>query len=269
MSSPFTLTLTPDQRADFERDGVLVLPGYFPTADMNAMADALWADLFRRFAIDRRRPETWTIERPGKFQPLIRAGAFRAFGSERLMAIGDAFLGAGRWQKPRWLGYPLVTFPTAQAWDVPHRLWHLDISASLCLKRLPYIRVFTFLAASRPMGGGTPYVVGSHRLALSIAARTPERHLHSRDIRLALAAEQSWFAALFAAGGADREQRFMRDGAVIDGVAVAVREMLGEPGDAILMHPALLHGIAVNALRQPRMMLMQFLGLEGPLPADG
>jgi len=113
MSSPFTLTLTPDQRADFERDGVLVLPGYFPTADMNAMADALWADLFRRFAIDRRRPETWTIERPGKFQPLIRAGAFRAFGSERLMAIGDAFLGAGRWQKPRWLGYPLVTFPTA------------------------------------------------------------------------------------------------------------------------------------------------------------
>lgn len=268
MSNPPSFALSTDQRDEFERTGVLALRGYFPAADMRAMADKIWADLFRRFSIDRRRPETWTVERPGKFQPIIRAGAFRAFGSERLFAIGDAFLGAGRWQKPRWLGYPLVTFPAGKAWDVPHRLWHLDTSASDCLDRLRCVRVFTFLEPSRPRGGGTPYVVGSHRLAMRIAARTPQSHLHSREIRKVMEKEHRWFRELFAAGGKDRVQRFMLDGAVVDGVEVRVCEMLGEPGDTILMHPALLHGIAVNGLRQPRMMLMQFLGLEGEMTPE-
>ncbi len=80
-----------------------------------------------------------------------------------------------------------------------------------------------------------------------------------------LAKEHLWFAALFAPGGKDRVQHFMIDGAEIGGVRVQVREMLGEPGDAILMHPAMFHSIAVNALDRPRMMLMAFLGQDGPM----
>lgn len=265
MPHPYTLSLSADQRAAFDAAGVLVLPGYFPAGDMAAMADAVWSDMHRRFGIDRQQPETWTIERPGKFQGLVRSGALRAFGSERLFAIGDAFLGEGAWLKPKphQTGAPLVTFSTGAKWDVPHRLWHLDTSASDCIDRLPAIRVFTFLEPSRPRGGGTPYIAGSHRFAMEIAARTPDAHLHSPDVRAVLEREHPWFAALFRAGGQDRVQRFMTDGAVINGTMVQVREMIGEPGDAVIMHPAVFHSIAVNELRRPRMMLMQVLAREG------
>jgi hypothetical protein len=79
-----------------------------------------------------------------------------------------------------------------------------------------------------------------------------------------LAAEHPWFADLFKAGGGDRVERFMEDGAVADGVEVRACEMTGEVGDVILLHPATLHSIAVNELRTPRMMLMTILGKTGP-----
>ena len=264
MPTPFSLTLTAEQREEFDAAGVLVLPGYFPARDMAALADAVWSDISRRFGIERRRPETWTVERPGKFQSLVRSGGLRAFGSDRLFAIGDLFLGAGKWIRPRphQIGAPLVTFPMRTSWEVPHKLWHLDTSASDCIASLPGIRVFTFLEPSLPRGGGTPYIAGSHRLALEIAARTPGAHLHSQDLRAILAQEHPWFAALFEEGGPDRVQRFMIDGARIGGTDVRVHEMLGQPGDAIIVHPAVFHSIAVNALDSPRMMLMQFLFAE-------
>lgn len=264
MASTFSLNLTTDQRAEFERDGVLCLPGYFPAQDMARMADAVWADLHKRFAIDRWRPETWTVERPGKFQSIMRSGAFRAFASPRLFAIGNAFLGERPWPKSHLGGMPMVTFSKGETWDVPHRLWHLDTSASDCLGPLPQIRVFTFLEPSRPRGGGTPYIIGSHRLAMEVASRRPEEHLHTPDIRGVLEREHAWFAALSRPGGGDRRQRFMIEGDVLNGVEVRVREMTGEPGDAILMHPAVFHSIAVNELDRPRMMLMQFLWRQDP-----
>jgi hypothetical protein len=263
VASTFSLHLTTQQREEFDRTGVLRLPGYFPAQDMAAMADAVWADMHRRFGIDRRRRETWTVERPGKFQSIVRSGAFRALASQRLFAIGDAFLGAGQWTRPKWVGAPMVTFSKGETWDVPHRLWHLDTSASDCLDRLPLIRFFTFLEASRPRGGGTPYILGSHCLAVEIAARTPQLHLHSPDIRAVLEREHPWFAELFKPAGDDRRRRFMVEGAVIDGLEVRVCEMTGEPGDVVVMHPAMFHSIAVNALDRPRMMLMQFLWRHG------
>jgi hypothetical protein len=60
---------------------------------------------------------------------------------------------------------------------------------------------------------------------------------------------------------ADRIQRYMNDGTVIDGVPLRVVELTGEPGDVILMRCDCFHVVAPNRLAEPRMMLT---GMVGP-----
>jgi hypothetical protein len=257
-----TFRLTRDHRAEFDRAGVLRLPGFFDPATIAPMADALWADLSRRHGIEQNRPGTWTLQRPGQYQALERTGVFDPVGA-RLEALVDAFLGAGQWDRPRHWGQPLVTFPTAE-WEVPHATWHIDLPATHrqapLPQGLPGVRVFTFLEPVRPRGGGTPFVAGSHKVVLDRAgAAPPGERLKSADLRAILQREEPWFAALFAPGGEDRMRRFMVEGGVARGFPVRVEEMTGEPGDLIVMHPAMLHTVADNALDRPRMMLVQAL----------
>ena len=49
------------------------------------------------------------------------------------------------------------------------------------------------------------------------------------------------------------------DEAVLGGVGIAVRELTGEPGDAVFMHPRTLHAPAPNTGRTPRMMLVEII----------
>jgi hypothetical protein len=60
-------------------------------------------------------------------------------------------------------------------------------------------------------------------------------------------------------GDTDRIHRYLTAGAVIDRVHVRVEELTGEPRDAVIMHPRLLHAVAPNSLHTPRMMLLKFL----------
>lgn len=263
----YSFSLTSEQQTEYGRDGVLFVPGYFPADDIARMADAVWDDLRQRFGIDRNRPDTWTVERPGKFQKLVRSGAFRALGSERLFAIGDALLGPGAWEMPRRFGFPLVTF-AAQVPERSRPLWHTDMPPSTCVGAVPCIRLFTFLEPVLPRGGGTLFVAGAHRLAMEIAGRTPGQIVRSPDVRAALKEEHPWFAKLFSLSD-DEAARFMTDGAVLNGVKVRVREMIGAPGDLVLMHPAMLHAGTNNLLPRPRMMLTEWLcrpGVSAPEP---
>jgi ectoine hydroxylase-related dioxygenase (phytanoyl-CoA dioxygenase family) len=223
------------------------------------MADALWADLGRRYGIERQSPETWTKERPAQFLAIARSGAFRAMGSDRLTALGDAMLGKGAWTRPRYWGQPLVTFPSG-AWDVPHAVWHLDYPGAGSIAAPPAIRVFTFLEPVRPRGGGTPYVAGSHRVVADLVAKSgPGEVMRSADVRQVLGLAEPWFVALFKPGGGDRVRRFMTDEGRARGLPVRVEEMTGDPGDLVVMHPFVLHTVAANTLDTPRMMLVQSL----------
>ena len=254
--------ITPEHRLQFERAGALRLPGFLPAADVQAMADRLWTDLGRRFGIDRRRRETWTVERPGQYQALQRSGAFRALGSPRLAALADAFLGEGRWVRSGYWGQPLVTFPTGN-WDVPHASWHLDFPAPTSPDDLSIIGIFTFLEPARPGGGGTVYVSGSHRVIADYARHAADvEQLRSLDVRALLKQEEPWFADLFTPSDGDRVRRFMVEGGHARGMAVRVEEMTGDPGDMILVHPQVLHAAAANALDTPRMMLTQTLSRQ-------
>jgi hypothetical protein len=57
----------------------------------------------------------------------------------------------------------------------------------------------------------------------------------------------------------DREQRFLREGACVQGVPVRVVELCGREGDIVLMRAELLHAAAPHALPAPRMVLAPFV----------
>ena len=253
---PETFELTPEQRDKFERRGVMRLPGFYPADEIELMADRLWADLERRFGVRRDRPETWTVTNPAGFQDLKRSGAFSALGSPRLFALADALLGAGTWEKPERWGGPLVTFPTT-APGLARPPWHLDIGGVERLDPLPTLRAFTFLEPVAPHGGGTLYVAGSHRLAMDLE-RARGGPVRSAKVRDRLKAEHPWFAALLATPTAEL-RGLINVEAQVGSHSVRLEEMTGDPGDLIVMHPAILHGTAHNALDRPRIMLTEWI----------
>ena len=247
---PKTFTLTDDQRAAFAARGVLRLPGFHPAETVAPMADAVWADMAARLGLVRDRPQTWTVVRPAQFQQVTGGGVFDALGSPALRALADALLGEGGWEAPRHWGQPLVTFPSARP-DMPRPMWHFDLPGSDYRVGLPGLRLFTFLEPVTPGSGGTLVVAGSHRLALDIARKGGP--IPSALMRKKLKAAHPWF---------DEVVEMSMDGVrgrlgapvVIDGVPVAVEEMTGEPGDMIVMHPLMLHGLAHNGSDRVRMM---------------
>jgi hypothetical protein len=253
---PETFDLTREQLDEFERRGVLRLQGFYPEADIDLMADRVWADLEKRYGMRRDRPESWTVTSPAHFQALKRSGAFSALGSPKLLDLADALLGAGGWDKPARWGGPLVTFPTPVP-SLARPPWHLDIGGVQWLSPLPVLRVFTFLEPAAPHGGGTLYVAGSHRLAMDVE-RAHGAPLRSAQVRDRLKAEHPWFASLLTAPTGDLRALINTD-ARVGSHPVRLEEMTGAPGDLIIMHPSILHATAHNALGRPRIMLTEWI----------
>jgi Phytanoyl-CoA dioxygenase (PhyH) len=253
---PETFDLTREQLDEFERRGVVRLPGFYPKADIEPMADRLWADLEKRYGARRDQPETWTVAQASGFQALKRSGAFSALGSARLHDLADALLGRGDWDRPVHWGGPLVTFPTPVE-SLARPPWHLDIGGVERLDPLPTLRVFTFLEPAAPHGGGTLYVAGSHRLAMD-AERTHGGPVRSAKVRDRLMAEHPWFERLLATPTADL-RALINVEAQAGPHPVRLEEMTGAPGDLIVMHPGILHGTAHNALARPRIMLTEWI----------
>jgi hypothetical protein len=254
--------LSPAQRDEFDRRGILRLPATIPLADVMAMRQRLWQHLLDTHAIDPDRPETWTVHMPAQFQGLTRTGAFDALATDELCAVVDQLLGAGRWRRPAHWGRPLVTFPrSGTTWDVPTEGWHIDSDGDL--DELTMLVVFAHLAPVLPQGGGTLVLTGSHRLtapAKPSGPQTGKARLRSSEVKAHLRALDPWLGDLWNADGdTGRIQRYMEAGKVVDGVHLQVEELTGEPGDAVIMHPRLLHVMAPNGLQTPRMMLLQFL----------
>lgn len=148
-----------------------------------------------------------------------------------------------------------MTFPeSTERWEVPCSNWHLDFPASQSQLGLAGVRIFTCLAKLPEFGGGTVFVGGSHRLVYKVA-RAGEI-LRSADARMRLIRAYPWVKALCSRDEkTHRVRRFMREGATIDGVEVRVVEMIGEPGDVVLVHPMMLHAPALNRSSMPRFVL--------------
>lgn len=122
------------------------------------------------------------------------------------------------------------------------------------------LAVFAHLAPVQLRGGGTLVVTGSHRLTTPKGPQADNAPVRSHEVKAHLSTLHPWLSDLWNPGGdADRIHRYLTAVADIDGVHVRVEELTGEPGDAVIMHPRLLHVVASNSLPTPRMMLLQFL----------
>jgi ectoine hydroxylase-related dioxygenase (phytanoyl-CoA dioxygenase family) len=249
--------LTDDQRCEFERVGVVRLPGAFSDTDARRMRDRVWDLLAKKHGIDPDEPATWTIRQPTGFQALTRSRAFDPLASPVLTNALDQVLGQGAWGMPKQWGAPLVTFPDhSSEWDVPAGQWHLDFAARGPHRPLPGIRILAFLVPVAPRGGGTLVLTGSHILVERLVASGSAGRGHSTEVRESLSRREPWLRDLWCKGKHDgRIQRFMVEGCVLDGVAVRVVELTGEPGDLFLMHPWAFHAPSPNCGSTPRMMV--------------
>lgn len=224
------------------------------------MAAVLWSALEQLHGIRRDAPLSWTLPRPTGLSAVVPPHAFDAMASPVVRAVLDQLL-QGRWRSPTRWGVPLVSFPEhGRVWDVPHEQWHLDSPVNPPVSSEPprIARVFVLLSALHPQGGGTLVVTGSHRVLQQLATHAGKR-LASAEAKRLLWAQHPWFAELAAPCHKDRVAHFMNTSTEVDGVAVRVAEMTGEPGDLYLMHPSSLHAPSLNASAATRLVLTQWI----------
>jgi hypothetical protein len=142
----------------------------------------------------------------------------------------------------------LFTLPNATAWTVPASLWHLDLPR-LPDGGVPAVQMFTFLETVAPGGGGTLVVAGSHRLL------NTGQLIRSKDVKKRLK-RWPYFCRLMAKDTPDRG-RFVHEIGHAEDVELQVVELTGKPGDVYLTDMRLLHTLAPNAARVPRIMVTQ------------
>ena len=190
--------LSPQQREDFDRLGLLRLPAAVPPSDVAAMRDRFWEFLATRHGIDRADAGTWSTTTPRGLQALRRSHAFDAMASEHVREALDDLLGTGGWQPPKAWGLPLVTFPApGEQWRVPSSGWHVDSHGPE--HELPGVTVFAFLAPVGRGGGGTAVLSGSHRVFNRHIATTGT--WRPADVKSALASRHPWLRDLWSGAG--------------------------------------------------------------------
>jgi hypothetical protein len=256
MTAPFTLT--PQQLAEFDRRGVLRLPGLLSAGRVRRAREyvqdrlallGLWRDGAWRLD-DRPRPQWPDSGVKGSKAIGNRHPAVEALLDEpALLAAVDSLL-QGRPFERALFKRPQVMFtlPNIDAWTVPTG-WHAD-NPRLASNRRPGVQLFACLDAVEPGGGGALLVPGSHRLF------NEGRVILTKELT-GLFRREAFFRDLFAdAPGAaqDRAGLLHRKGAVGD-VPLEVMECTGAPGDAYLVDLRLLHAAAPNASDRPRMMV--------------
>src|SRR6266852_7102226 len=249
--------LTPEQRDEFRRVGILRLPGAIASRDAKEMCESVWSALRRRYDVRRDAPDTWGARRITGTHDLPKGAAFAQVGSPAVREALDDLLGRRNWEPPERWGSLLVAFPESrERWTVPHQGWHLDFPATRSLQGLFAVRIFTCLAKLPPGGGGTLFVAGSHRLVDTLPRKENVERLRSADARKALIRSCPWVEALCSADGTDgRVQRFVERGEAFDDAELRVVQMTAEPGDVVLTHPYLLHAGAKNCSSGPRIVL--------------
>lgn len=244
-------SLTHDQIAAFDREGVLRLDGLLSAERVRRARAAVLAPLERRglwqggaWRLDAAPRPKWpdtglkTAKVIGNKHPELAA----LLEEPALVAAVNVLLD-GRplddaiYRRPQ----VLFTLPNADRWMLPNG-WHVDCPRLASGVR-PGLQLFTFLDVVEPGGGGTLAIAGSQRLL------NDGRHYRLKDMALRLRREP-FFRDLYAVAP-DRTD--LPSGAVGD-VSLQVVEMTGAPGDAWLVDLRVLHSAAPNAAKRPRLM---------------
>lgn len=250
-----TLAPTPEQRAVFERDGVVRLEGFLPAEIVAAAqaavrrrleAAALWRD--GAWRLDATRP-VWpdhgvkTAKTIGNKHPeltaLMEAPAIRAIVDELLEGHE---IDRGIYPRPQML----FTLPNADQWMITTG-WHTD-APRLASRRPAGVQVFTFLDHVAPRGGGTLVIAGSHRL-LNDGVFLTAKHVHR------LLGREPFFRRLWTKRPIPWPDDAELPSGAVDNLPLRVMELTGKPGDVWLMDLRVLHNGAPNAGERPRLMV--------------
>src|SRR5262245_12407858 len=151
--------LTPEQRDELERTGVLHLPDVVARADAAAIEDRVWA-LLAETGVRRDDPSTWRATNPRERKALKKVDAFAAFDNDVTRAFIDDLLEPGTWTYDDSGGLLLMTAPESGTWRVPHVQWHLDIPGRGDPDQPGVARLFGFVNDVEPQGGGTLVIEG-------------------------------------------------------------------------------------------------------------
>jgi hypothetical protein len=245
--------LTAEELAAFDRDGIVKIEHVFDDDAAARMRDTLWRELYRRYEIECSDPSTWNRHLPTGLKSTKKSAAFTPMLGAPLTEALDQLFGAHQWVRPKNLGHVLVTMPNAPAWRVPRALWHADFQYFYPADQLMVVKCWALFDDVEPGGGGTPQLLGSHRLTARYIADREGDALEYKRVRDGLLRSHAWLRALSTPDDGD-DARFTAADADVDGLPARVVELTGRSGDVFVTHPWIMHSIAVNATRRPRMM---------------
>ena len=253
-----------EEIASFEELGYIRVPQAFLREAALEMRDFMWSELKRLHGFERDDPSTWTME---KWNPALWTAlklnqtsdhpVYKDIASPRLMGAYRDLIGSERASYKQTWGPFRIIFPAKP--DTPWQVgYDWDISGGLRSDLNSLLGVYTFYSTVAHRGGGTLIVEGSHRLAMSFFDQMTPSDLkqRARVRKNRFLQSHPYFAELSekAEDRGDRIRRFMEGSTIVDDVPLRVVELTGEPGDAIIYHPALLRGGSPNLSDEPRFM---------------
>jgi hypothetical protein len=225
-----------------------------------ALRERILAHVEERALVPEPRPPGFAVT-PSKTASVVNAHAFEEVWGTSALGLLDDLLGSGAWHRPKHAGQLLaMTFPLAgAAWQLPHKVWHLDYRAPGGTSGPPGLQLFLCLDRVEPRAGATLVSCGTHRLIDAIRVREgPGFAGRSADLRRRLHAGVPWLRELGSLRpGEDRVARFIERSTAWDGVELQVVELVGEPGDVWAIHPWLLHAPSANCGSRPRLVLTE------------
>jgi hypothetical protein len=245
----------------FTKWGYLRVPGAFEESDSLRMQEWMWRRIRQEHGIERDNPATWNVAWPAAQITKQQSGLSPArMATPAFHAAADAILGANAWRLPHEWSGALVSFPKqdSASWTVVADGWHWDTEdLAAHLDRPQSLFIFAVFSHIEPHGGGTLMLAGSHHLlhrfftALTPAQQTAKRRAQCDQF----CRSSPYLAALTGKVPFDRDRiaQFMTE-ADDNGVAVQVVEVTGQPGDAFVCHPSLLHAVSMNCRTVPRLM---------------
>jgi hypothetical protein len=252
-----TPALTPEQLEEFDRRGVLRLPGLFSPdrvrrarehVQLRLARHGLWKD--GAWCLDDTPRPRWpatglkTSKVIGNKHPDVEA----LLEEPAVLSAVEALLGGCAFDRTIYKRpQVLFTLPNSDTWTVPAG-WHVD-TPRLPSNRRPGVQLFTFLDTVEPRGGGTLVIAGSHRLL------NEGRFIRVRELR-GLLCRETFFRELYneADVGIEDRSRLLGRTVAVDDVELEVIELIGDPGDAYFTDLRLLHTAAPNTAKYPRIM---------------
>jgi hypothetical protein len=245
------------EMAHFEKWGYVRVSQALSDAFVEKVRVVIWREMERQYGVLESDPATWNLRWPGINKNIIDTFA----GTEvttRLAGAIDQLLGKGQWRSIRTFGGLLMTLPEQkpQAWDIVAKGWHFDHDPRSYIGKIDELMLFTFYSSIRAQGGGTLVLAGSHKGAEAFFQS--EKTAQGLFVHEYLTAFGQWHPYLAQLQGhqprAWSTQQWLETTASVHGIEMCVTEFTGEPGDAILCHPGLLHAISRNTSAFPRIM---------------